>query len=333
MVERQPDQRVRHGELGRLAFELSLGEAPGLARQAREVEARTRAGERVVRVAKAAGAEAAEVVRDVDENFGHDGIVQSTPCQYVGMTLATRIQLCGRLVAEIEGRRVEDALPGAQERVLFAYLVVNRRRSSGRSELVDVLWPDVVPANPETALSALLSKLRRALGPKALEGRSSVRLRLPAESWVDLEAAAEAIHRGESAIAQGDWTGAWGPGRVAQHIAGRGFLPGETAPWIDEVRARLEGIYVRALEVTAQAGLGIGSAELDTAERSARSLIACSPYRESGYRFLMEALDRRGNTAEALTVYEDLRSRLREELGASPGPVTQEVHRRLLGTD
>jgi hypothetical protein len=30
----------------------------------------------------------------------------------------------------------------------------------------------------------------------------------------------------------------------------------------------------QALEVTAQAGLGIGSAELDTAERSARTLIA-----------------------------------------------------------
>jgi DNA-binding SARP family transcriptional activator len=45
----------------------------------------------------------------------------------------------------------------------------------------------------------------------------------------------------------------------------------------------------------------------------------------------MEVLDRRGNPAEALTVYEELRSRLREELGASPGPVTQELHRRLLG--
>jgi DNA-binding SARP family transcriptional activator len=227
--------------------------------------------------------------------------------------LATRIQLCGRLVAEVDGRRIEDALPGAQGRMLFAYLVA-------------------VPADPETALSALLSKLRRAVAPAGLEGRSSLQLRLPADGWVDLEAAVEAIHRAESAVAKEDWAGAWGPGRVAQHVAGRGFLPGEEGTWIEEVRGRLDAIYVRALEVTAQAGLGIGSAELDTAERSARTLIACSPYRESGYRFLMEVLDRRGNTAEALTVYEELRRRLREELGASPGPVTQEVHRRLLGS-
>jgi DNA-binding SARP family transcriptional activator len=245
--------------------------------------------------------------------------------------LATRIQLCGRLVAEIEGRRIEDDLPGAQGRVLFAYLVASRRRPSGRSELVEVLWPEAVPTDPETALSALLSKLRRTLGATRLEGRSSVHLRLPAETWVDLEAATEAIHRAESAIAQEEWADAWGPGRVAQHIAGRRFLAGEEGAWIDEVRAQLQAIYVRSLEVTAQAALGIGGAELDTAERSARSLIACSPYRESGYRFLMEVLDRRGNTAEALTVYEDLRVRLREELGAAPGSVTQAVYRRLLG--
>jgi DNA-binding SARP family transcriptional activator len=245
--------------------------------------------------------------------------------------LATRIQLCGRLVAEIGGRRVEDRLPGRQGRALFAFLVANRRRPAGRSELVEALWPDDAPADPEAALSALLSKLRRALGSQTVEGRSSVRLKLPSDAWIDLEAAAEAIHRAESAAAHGDWTGAWGPGRVAQHIAGRAFLPGEESAWIDEIRSRLEAIYIRALEVTAQSGLGIGGAELDTAERAARTLVMRSPYRESGYRFLMEVLDRRGNGAEALRVYEALRVRLREELGAAPGAATQELHRRLLG--
>jgi hypothetical protein len=40
-------------------------------------------------------------------------------------------------------------------------------------------------------------------------------------------------------------------------------------------------------------------------------------------------LDERGNRAEALQAYEELRKLLREELGASPSPATQEVHRRL----
>jgi SARP family transcriptional regulator, regulator of embCAB operon len=248
------------------------------------------------------------------------------------VTLATRIHLCGRLTAEIEGRRVEDGLPGPQGRALFAFLVVNRKRPTSRDELIAALWPDRAPADPETALSALLSKLRRALGRDLIEGRSSLQIRLPASAWIDVEAATEAIHRAEPAIAHEDWAGAWGPGRVAQHIAEREFLPGEHAPWVDEIRSQLEALYVRALEVTAQASLGVGGAELDTAERSARLLISKSPYRESGYRFLMEVLDRRGNTAEALTVYEGLRVRLREELGASPGPVTQELHLRLLAS-
>jgi len=36
------------------------------------------------------------------------------------------------------------------------------------------------------------------------DGRSTIRLCLP-EAWVDPEAAAEAIHRAESPVAQQDW--------------------------------------------------------------------------------------------------------------------------------
>jgi DNA-binding SARP family transcriptional activator len=44
----------------------------------------------------------------------------------------------------------------------------------------------------------------------------------------------------------------------------------------------------------------------------------------------MQALAEEGNAAEALRVYEELRARLRDELGASPSPPTQAVHRDLL---
>jgi hypothetical protein len=46
---------------------------------------------------------------------------------------ATRIQLCGRLVVELDGRRVEDALPDAKGRLLLAYLVLNRDRRMSRT--------------------------------------------------------------------------------------------------------------------------------------------------------------------------------------------------------
>ena len=50
-----------------------------------------------------------------------------------------------------------------------------------------------------------------------------------------------------------------------------------------------------------------------------------------GYRYLMQALELRDNRAEGLRVYEELRQRLRNELGISPSPATQNLYRRLLG--
>ena len=242
----------------------------------------------------------------------------------------TRIQLCGRIVVRLEGRRVEAELAGRQGRLLFVYLAANRRRTAARDELVDALWPHDAPEKADAALSALVSKLRRVLGAERLEGRGDVRLTLPSDSWIDLEAASEALHRAESNAARGDWAGAWAPARVAQHIATRGFLPGEDAPWIDSTRRHLEELYLRALELAGRASLELGGTELDTAERAARTLVAQAPFRESGHRLLMCALAARGNAAEALRVYEALRALLREELGAAPSGETQELHRRLL---
>lgn len=211
--------------------------------------------------------------------------------------------------------------------MLFVYLVVNRLRPAPRDELIDAVWPGDPPANVDSALSALLSKLRRLV---ELEGRSEVRLLLPARAWVDLDAARESLHRAEAAVARGEWHDAWAPVRVAQHVSARGFLPGESAPWIETVRRGLEGIELRSLELAATACLQIGGSELDTAERSARTLVAKAPFRESGHRLLMEVLAAHANRAEALQVYERLRQLLREELGAAPSPETQALHRKLL---
>lgn len=237
----------------------------------------------------------------------------------------TRIQLCGRLVARIGGRRIERELSGRQGRVAFAFLVAHRHRPVTRDELIEALWDS---AGGSDRLSPLLSKLRSVV---PVEGRRDVQLVLPEGSWVDLEAASEGLHRAESAVARGDWSGAWGPGRVAQHVSGRVFLPGEEGAWIDEQRRRLEQIHLRSLELVGDACLRIGGGELATAERAARSATAGSPYSETAHRLLMRVLAARGNPAEALLVYDGLRVRLREELGTAPSDATQALHRQLLG--
>lgn len=243
---------------------------------------------------------------------------------------ATRIHLCGHLTVRVRGERVESGLPGRQGRLLFAYLASHRARPTPRSALLDVLWPDTAPAAAESSLAALLAKLRRVLGTDVLGGRHELQLQLPPDAWIDIEAAAEALHRAESAIAAQSWADAWGPCRVAMHVADRGFLPGHEGWWITPLQEKLAAMLVRAHECMVEAGLGIRGAELLTAERAARRLVELAPLNERGCRLLMQTLALRGNVAEALQAYERLRTRMREDLGSSPGPQTQAVHRQLL---
>jgi len=59
----------------------------------------------------------------------------------------TYVQLCGRFVVELHGRRVEQRFPSRQGRVLFAYLVLQRPRAVGRGELIEAIWAGQQPAN------------------------------------------------------------------------------------------------------------------------------------------------------------------------------------------
>jgi DNA-binding SARP family transcriptional activator len=240
-----------------------------------------------------------------------------------------RIQICGTLAVERDGQRLDAGLPGRQGRLLFTYLVVNRHRHVPRDELAEALWREPDPAVVDARLNPLLSKLRRVFGADSVDGRTTIRLCLPAV-WVDLEAAAEAIHRAESAVAQQDWTRAWGPALTALFVAERDFLPGEDAHWIAEIRHQLTELRLRALECYAAAALGVGGTELTAAVRAGRQLTRLAPLRESGHRYLIRALAAQDNLAEALAVYGQLAESLRDQLGVSPSPATRELYQQLL---
>jgi DNA-binding SARP family transcriptional activator len=240
-----------------------------------------------------------------------------------------RIQICGSLALEQDGHRLESRLPGRQGRLLLTYLVINRHRQVPRDELAEALWHEPDPAGIDARLNPLLSKLRRVLGPESVDGRSTLRLCLPGV-WVDLEAAVEAIHRAESAVAQQEWARAWGPALTALFVGERDFMAGEDFPWIDGVRNELSLLRLRALECYAAAAFGIGGTELAAALRAGRRLIRLAPLRETGYVILMEALAAQNNLGEALHVYAQLSDCLRDQLGVSPSPATRQLYERLL---
>src|SRR3954465_73487 len=239
------------------------------------------------------------------------------------------IRLCGPVMVDVSGRRLDAGLPGRQGRLLFAYLVLNRTRGCPRDELIDVLWPEGPPAAADSALSALLSKLRRALGEGVLTGRGDLRLHME-DTRVDIEASAAAILEAEAAMESGDHTLAAQRARDALSTDLQTFLPDAEGGWAAEQRRELETLRLRGLETLAEAGLRQGGRELGAAEQAARAAIAAAPFRESAHRLLMEGHEAAGNPAEALRAFEELRSLLREELGTTPGPAAMEVFERVL---
>src|SRR6516162_7159976 len=241
-----------------------------------------------------------------------------------------RVQLCGEFVVLLDGRQRAGELRGLQARALLAFLVFERHRRVDRFDAIEALWGERPPAAATEALRALLSNLRRALGSERLVGREELRLRLPDGVWVDVEIAARAVHDAESAVAMQQWQRAWIAAHVAMNVAGRSLLPRWSGSWIEDRRADLERTRLRALEALAATGVGLGGTELSTAKRAARTLIDSDPYRESGHRFMMQALALEGNTADALLVFERLRARLRDDLGIAPSDETLRLHSKLL---
>jgi len=225
------------------------------------------------------------------------------------------------MIVELQGRRLEDTLRGRQGRLLFAYLALHRDRPVRRDELAEALWSGKgAPPASDSLLAPPLSRLRKALGPGVLEGRSELQLILPPDAWIDWEAAHAQLRRARE-------TDDWEAAREAAEIAERGLLPGLEAPWIDERRGELADLRVEALETAAR----VGASAWPEAERAARAAVAAQPFRESARAVLMEVLHARGNGNEALRVYEDIRVLLREELGSTPGPALVALHARLLG--
>ncbi len=248
--------------------------------------------------------------------------------------MTTRIYLAGRMAIEASDGRVlgEGLFRGRQGRMLFAYLVMHRRRPVMRSDLADLLWDEDLPPAWEGGLSAHLSKLESLVAPAGIRIErcyGQVQALGPEDTWVDLEAAETAIDRAEHALREGRWRDAMPGCCVARAISGRLFLADLETPWIAQQRLRLERIHLRALD-----GLGrvwLASGEYQLAVEAAVQALAIDPMREPGYRILMEAHLALGHRANAIKAYHDLRTMLSEHLGLDPAPDTERLYLEILG--
>jgi YVTN family beta-propeller protein len=250
--------------------------------------------------------------------------------------LQLKVFLAGRVAAEANGHVIDERrFPGRQGRVLFAYLVAEQGRAVPRDELAEALWGEAPPASWDKALTVLVSKLRALLADHGIDGASALsgafgcyRLDLPEGTWVDVLVAASAAQEAEDALAAGDLARASDAAELAASLTRQPFLPGEDGAWVDGKRRELSDVRVRALSVLADACLLSGDAQ--EGAKWAKQATELEPFRETGYRRLMEAHVAAGNRAEALRVYERCRRLLADELGTYPSPETESVYRELL---
>ena len=231
-------------------------------------------------------------------------------------------------VADAEG--VAVALPGAHSRSLIAALAIGGSSVHSAETLIEDIWGDSPPQNPRGALQTLVSRVRAIAGADLVRSDpAGYSLGVPPDA-VDIErarrlvdAASRADEGDPARLTLADEALSLWRGEAGDDLAGT-ELASIVADAANAVRGRAEELRARSLVTVGRTGEAIA---ILTALCEAR------PYDEALHADLMSALAADGRPQEALAVFAELRARLRDDLGASPGAAVTDVNTRLVRGD
>ena len=215
------------------------------------------------------------------------------------------------------------ALGGPRQLTLFAVLVLHANRAVSRDALIDAVWGPRPGA--DNRLQMAVARLRKTL--EGLDGDAGSRVQTVGGGYLlsiapgelDADEFHAGVHAGTRALEAGDFAKAAGllhealalwRGPPLAEVAFEDFAQGEIR--------RLEELRLRALECRIDAELQLGRHAELIAELE--GLLVEAPAREHLAAQLMLALYRCGRQADALDVYQRVRSALAGELGLEPGP-------------
>jgi DNA-binding SARP family transcriptional activator/RecA/RadA recombinase len=242
-----------------------------------------------------------------------------------------------RLIGEVRVvHRGHDVHPrvvgGARCAEVLAYLAVNRNREIPLDEVASLLWPKSRPQSWYAALRGVLSRVRETMELASIPAGSVrsrggyVRLSLPDGLLTDIE-----LVRRYCTGSGDDLTMAVADARRAVAITAEPALVGASGVWADKVRAEVEQLHRRALEIDASGSLVMG--EPGRAIASAEGLLALDPLRESAYRTVMTGYLALGERGQALQVAARCRHILADELGVAPSAETEALYLKILRAD
>ncbi|MEU3449256.1 BTAD domain-containing putative transcriptional regulator [Streptomyces thermolilacinus] len=217
-------------------------------------------------------------------------------------------------------------VPEAKVRALLANLLAHGGGPVPADRLIEDLWAGNPPGGSANTLQTKVSQLRRVLGrDQVVREPAGYRLLLTGHE-VDAarfqELAERARSHQEPAVRRrlfADALALWrGPAYadVAEFLFARGEI------------ARLEELRLTVVEEQAEVRLTLGEHTALAAELG--ELVARHPLRERLRMAHMRALYRAGRQGDALQSFQELRSQLSEELGASPGPAISALHEAIL---
>ncbi|TMR88890.1 BTAD domain-containing putative transcriptional regulator [Nonomuraea basaltis] len=221
------------------------------------------------------------------------------------------------------------ALGGPRVRTLLTLLALHAGRIVGAEQLVHGMYGAQPPEGVANALQSQVSRLRRALGRDLVEFHPAGYRLVADPQDVDARRFELLAQAGRQALAAGD------PGQAAALLREalelwRGAALAD-APHAEAAAAALAELRLAATEDRVQADLDLGRHRELVAELS--QLIAAHPLRERLRAQLMRALYGSGRQAEALTVYDEARKILDEELGVEPGAELAAAHLAVLRAD
>ena len=239
-----------------------------------------------------------------------------------------------RVLGGVEVRQDDGGwapVSGAGLQALVALLALRAPRTVSADNLIDELWGDEQPSNPENALQARISQLRRLLGRDAVVRRDAGYVLVVEPDDVDAIRFERLVREGREAVATdlaaaGDrFTEAL---ELVHGLPLGGLLDHRFA--VTEA-SRIEELVLAAHEGQVDALLAAGR-HADVVP-TLTTLVADHPLRERFHAQLVLALYRSGRQAEALAACQAARHVLRDELGLDPGEELQALEHGVLTHD
>ncbi len=246
------------------------------------------------------------------------------------MAAQVRIRVCSVLTVETADRvLVGHDIGSRKARTLLAFLVSQRGRVVPLDRVADIVWPAGAPADPAANVATLVSRMRRILGEGVLVASGRVYGVVADACTVDLDEAKALVVEGLSRLAAGEPALAAAAARRALHLLGsQPALPDESdVDWVFHVRRDVDELRRKARHVLSEATTSTGPAE---ALEAASDAVAADPYDERAVRDVMRARVADGSVAAALSAYDELAGRLREDLGIDPAAATAQLHLAIL---